>query len=210
MVKIFINKIGPTGQIQGDLSSLTNGNNMFYECNFIVNFNADLSSLRDAEYMFNNCSNLISFSGDLSSLTNGRSMFYGCPITSFSGDLSSLTNGYLMFGSCTNLTSFSGDLSSLTNGYQMFNTCSNLTSFSGDLSSLTNGSGMFGSAAYNCSKLNLLSVQNISQTINDLASIGTTGTINLGINKTIQGNTELEVALATIRSKGWTVSEIYK
>jgi hypothetical protein len=43
-----------------------------------------------------------------------------------------------------------------------------------------------------------------------LAAQGKTGTIHIGINQTIQGNTELDAALATIRSKGWTLSEIYK
>ena len=68
---------------------------------------------------------------------------------------------------------------------------------------------MFGGATYNCTKLDLPSVQNIAETINDLASKGQTGKINIGISQSIQGNADLEAALETIRSKGWTVSEIY-
>ena len=114
-----------------------------------------------------------------------------------------------MFNTCSNLTSFNINLSSLTDGNSMFLRCSNLSSFNSDLSSLSNGGSMFGSGTYNCTKLDLPSVQNIADTINDLASQGKTGSIHIGISKSIQGNTELDAALATIRSKGWTVSEMY-
>ena len=161
--------------------------------------------------MFNGCKYLTSFKGDLSSLTNGTYMFNNCKyLTSFKGDLSSLTDSSYMFYQCSSLKLFNSDLSSLTNGSSMFYQCSSLTSFNSDLSSLTNGSSMFGGSTTNCSKLDLPSVQNIANTINDLASKGSTGSIKIGINKTLQGNEELNTALATIRSKGWTVSEIYK
>ena len=188
MSKIYIIKNGLTDYIEGDLNSITNGTNMF-----------------------NNCTNITTFTSDLSSLTNGSSMFYYCKlITTFTSDLSSLTNGSRMFYSCEQLTTFTSDLSSLVDGSSMFSYCSKFTTFTSDLSSLTNGSNMFGSSTYNCTKLNLQSVQNIATTINDLAAQGKTGSINIGMTNTIQGNTELEAALATIRSKGWTVSEIYK
>jgi hypothetical protein len=94
----------------------------------------------------------------------------------------------------------------------MFKNCTNLTSFNSDLSSLTNGSTMFGNGTYNCTKLDLASVQNIADTINDLASQGKTGTLNIGIAKALQSTDEtapVNVALAAIRAKGWTVTEIY-
>lgn len=68
---------------------------------------------------------------------------------------------------------------------------------------------MFGVTTAVCTKLDLESVQNIATSINDLASKGKTGSISIGIDKTIQGNTELNAALADIRAKGWTVSEMY-
>ena len=194
MSKIFLINTGKTQYIEGSLNWVTNGRNMFQ-----------------------NCSNLASFSSDLSSLTNGKNMFSGCSnLTSFNGDLSNLTDGSGMFYDCSNLASFNGDLSSLTNGTQMFYYCKNLTSFTGDLSSLTNaGSGynsMFGNSTSNCVKLDLASVQNIAETINDLVSKGATGTIGIGIAKALKSDDEtapVNVALATIRAKGWTVTEIY-
>ena len=187
MSKIYIIKTGQTDYIEGDLNFITNGEKMFYYCSNLTSFTGDLSSLTNGSYMFNYCSNL----------------------TSFSGDLSSLTNGYYMFSQCKNLTSFNGDLSSLTSGTYMFQFCSNLTSFNGDLSSLTSGANMFGNGTTNCCKLDLASVQNIADTINDLAAQGKTGSISIGMAKSIQGNADLDTALATIRSKGWTVTEIY-
>ena len=188
MSKIFIIKAGLTDYIEGNLNFITQGVRMFDHCTNLTSFNYDLSSLTGGNYMFSNCSNL----------------------TSFNGDLSSLTSGYYMFEYCRSLTSFNNDMSSVTDCGNMFYYCSNLTSFNGDLRSLTSGSKMFGSSTSTCTKLDLASVQNIAETINDLAAKGTTGSISIGISKTIQGNTELEAALATIRSKGWTVSEIYK
>ena len=41
----------------------------------LTSFSGDLSSLTNGSNMFSRCSNLTSFSGDLSSLTNGSSMF---------------------------------------------------------------------------------------------------------------------------------------
>lgn len=68
---------------------------------------------------------------------------------------------------------------------------------------------MFGASHTYCAKLDLASVENIATTINDLAAKGKTGSIGIGMTKTIQGNSKLEEALATIRSRGWTVSEMY-
>ena len=195
MSKIFLINTGKTQYLEGSFNWITSGISMF-----------------------STCPNLTSFTADLSSLTNGNSMFYSCTnLTSFTADLPSLTDGYNMLYGCTNLTSFNADLPSLTRGSNMFNSCPNLESFSSDLSSLTDaGSGyssMFGNNTYNCTKLNLASVQNIAETINDLASKGTTGTLNIGIAAALQSDDEtapINVALAAIRAKGWTVTEIYR
>lgn len=71
---------------------------------------------------------------------------------------------------------------------------------------------MFGTNIGNATKLDLASVQNIANTINDLASKGTTGRISISMQKALQSDDEtapVNVALAAIRAKGWTVSEIY-
>jgi hypothetical protein len=125
-------------------------------------FDSDLSSLTNGENMFFYCSNLTSFNADMPKLTNGGDMFDFCEnLESFSSDLPSLTNGTTMFQSCYKLTSFSSDLSSLTDGHYMFGGCFELRTFSSGLPKLTNGDHMF----HNC-RLNTASVQHIADTIN--------------------------------------------
>jgi hypothetical protein len=68
---------------------------------------------------------------------------------------------------------------------------------------------MFGSYRSNCSKLNSQSVQNIAETINNLAAKGETGKITLGIANDLQSDAQVMTALETIRNKGWIVEEIY-
>ena len=126
-----------------NLSSLTDGDYMFYNCTALTTFTSDLSSLTSAKSMFYNCNALTTFTSDLSSLTYGNSMFGGCDFTRFNYNLPSLTNGSSMFYNCSNLTTFTSDLSSLTSGYDMFENCSKLSTFTSDLSSLTNGRIMF-------------------------------------------------------------------
>ena len=132
-----------------DLSSLTDGDNMFLNCN-LTTFTSDLSSLTNGLCMFRACFELDTFTSDLSSLTYGSHMFSTCnKLTTFTSDLSSLTDGYYMFDYCTNLTTFTSNLSSLINGTYMFFNCTNLTTFISDLSSLTDGAHMFST----CNKL---------------------------------------------------------
>ena len=134
-----------------DLSSLTKSYNMFYNCTALTSFTSDLSSLTKSYHMFSYCSNLTSFTSDLSNLTNGTCMFLWCKnLSAFNFDLSSLDDGYMMFEDCKKLESFNGDLSSLTDGVRMFDGCENLTTFSSDLSSLTDAIHMF----YGCTILN--------------------------------------------------------
>jgi hypothetical protein len=61
------------------LPSLTNSYYMFYNTK-LTSFSSDLSSLTDGRSMFYDCANLTSFSSDLSSLTYGKSMFIGCKL----------------------------------------------------------------------------------------------------------------------------------
>lgn len=134
-----------------DLSSLVDGEKMFYICSNLTTFNSDLSALEDGYQMFDNCKKLTSFTSDLCSLTNGQQMFYVCTaLTSFTSDLSSLTNGNYMFYNCSNLTTVTADMGSIIHGREMFCHCSNLKSFSSDgcvgavnLNSITYGQSMF-------------------------------------------------------------------
>ena len=125
-----------------DLSSLTNGDAMFYNSN-LTTFTSDLSSLTNGDAMFSNCENLTTFDSNLSSLVDGYNMFSRTKLTSFSSNLSSLTKGSSMFAYCSQLTTFTSDLSSLVDGYNMFQNCTNFTTFEYDLSSLVDGHNMF-------------------------------------------------------------------
>jgi hypothetical protein len=51
---------------------------MFYDCTALTSFSSDLSSLTDGTEMFNVCPNLENFDANLSSLTNGEGMFGMC------------------------------------------------------------------------------------------------------------------------------------
>ena len=86
----------------------------------------------------------------------------------------------------------------------MFYNCSSLTHFRGALPVLTSANNMF----VKC-KLDLPSVQNIAEGINDLASQSKSGSIAIGMAADLRGNSELTEALAAIRAKGWTVTEQY-
>lgn len=94
---------------------------MFADCTNFTTFTSDLSSLTNGIQMFISCFALTSFTSDLSSLTNGGGMFINCPnLTTFTSDLSSLTDGSSMFQNCSNLRNFTSNLSSLTGGSSMF------------------------------------------------------------------------------------------
>ena len=181
----------------GDLSSLTEGEGMFYECHNLTSFTSELSSLTSGNNMFSNCSNLKTFNSDLSSLSNGYYMFANCfNLTDFSSDLSSLTIGCRMFDNCSALTTFASDLSSLDNGVGMFSSCSNLTTFYSNLNSLTDGESMFSDC-----KLDTASVKNIAETIK---TVTYKSIIDIGIGNTTPNVEETE-AFNTIASKRWIV-----
>lgn len=78
--------------------------------------------------------------------------------------------------------------------------------FDADLSEATGLATMFGNDSNNCAKLNLKSIKNILRTIktNDREQ-----GIYLGIDSSLQGDSELEETLQQIREKGWVVYEIY-
>lgn len=73
---------------------------------------------------------------------------------------------------------------------------------------------MFGYNTSSCTKLDLASVQNIANTINDLTGKTSDGTegwgeISIGVSNTLNDNSELETAIQQIRDKGWTVEVLY-
>lgn len=87
-----------------DLTSLENGNRMFYWCRDLEEFYGTLSSLRTAPEMFLSCDELRLFDEDMPNLVNGDSMFFYCiklaTMDIFDSDLSSLEEGTNMFHSC--------------------------------------------------------------------------------------------------------------
>ena len=132
-----------------------------------INFNYSLENVIDGSYAFYQSQILESFNSNLSKLENGEDMFYGCEnLITFSSNLSSLTYGYRMFDACDKLTSFFSELPSLANGDYMFRDCSNLTSFLSDLGSLKGGHQMFEGC-----KLDINSLRNIADTINDITDL---------------------------------------
>ena len=86
-------------KIQTD--KIENGAKLMYKNTALTSWTGDLSSLTEGRNMFAECTNLESFISDLSSLTDGYGMFWHCPkLTSFSSDssgspvnLSKLTEG---------------------------------------------------------------------------------------------------------------------
>lgn len=162
----------------------------------------------------------------LPELENAESMFYNNVGIGYSWNdanklvlhLPKLTNGKKMFYAITSTywqVYYTLEIlgNKLENGEEMFEYCNKLRKLQIDLSSLTNGKNMFGSVSYRATSLDLESVQNIAETINDLASKGLTGQISIGMLASIQSDDEtapINVALAAIRAKGWTVTEIYR
>lgn len=200
----------------GNLSKLTNGHDMFKGCTALTSFSELLPDLVDGQWMFMNCLSIVSWNIDLPVLVYGGGMFVGCSsLKSFNSVLPKLESATRMFKGCTSLTSFSCALPALKDGNYMFYNCTSLTSFTAHLPSLTYGNDMF----YKC-KLNLVSVQNIADTINNLAAQSKTGSITIGMQTSLRYNdnlteeeqpdaTAVKNAIATIVAKGWVVTEQY-
>lgn len=135
-------------------------------------WDADLPKLKSGVHMFADCSNLHTFRGDLSSLECGYYMFSNTALTSWEIDLPSMKIGDAFLNN-SSVSSFDADLSSLVStsaigsGATMFP--STLTSFRSNLSSLKCGYYMFSSC-----NLDLDSLGNISETINDISSLDKT------------------------------------
>ena len=92
----------------------------------------------------------------------------------------------------------------------MFYNCPKVHTFYADLSRLEGGSYMFGSDSYNCTSLNVESVEHIANSIGWYC-----GEIYIGMARELQYDNgdgkyyRCQDALNRIRNKGWTVYEIY-
>lgn len=131
-------------------------------------------------------------------LNDGNSFYYSLENLEDGGNLFAVTGG-------ERLENFASNIGKMTNCGGMFMGCINLTSFYGNLSSLESAWGMFGYSTENATKLDLRSVQNVADTIPTINY----QEIHIGIDSSLQGDSELETALQQIRDKGWTVYEIY-
>ena len=93
----------------------------------------------------------------------------------------------------------------------MFAYCPKLHTFYADLSKLQSAYYMFGSDSYNCTSLNVESVEHIANSI----SPNGYGEIYIGMARELQWDNgdgkyqRCQVALQKIRNNGWTVYEIY-
>ena len=129
-------------EFHSDLSSLTNGESMFFYCNKLTQFNADLPKLENGKWMFTYCELLADFNSNLSSLTNSKYMFSSCTaLTNFDAPMNSLVNADYLFDVqtqyCRNLSSFKSDLPNLESGQYMFRSCDALTTFDAPMPNLT-------------------------------------------------------------------------
>lgn len=203
-----------------DMSKISDGSYMFYSgldnpFSNITSFTADLTNLTNGRYMFFDCVKLTSWNVELPNLTNGDHMFYGCNrFTSWTVDLPSLTDGAQMFGYCGGMTSFAGDLSelagtsSINGGYKMFTGCPKLTSFNSALPKLVHGADMF----RDC----ILDEASVLRILNSIPThTSETHKLHLGKRTNYMNSTDIAdllgtttpIAAATNYSyKGWTIT----
>lgn len=139
-----------------------------------------------------------------------NNLFCGCPwLRKFAAKLENVSSISYCFQNCQNLEAFYTP-SKLKECQFSFESCTKLKEFDADLSELNNGYCMFGNETYNCTSLNVESVENIA---NSIGSNG--GELYIGMTNGLQwdngdGNyTRCQAALQKIRDKGWTVYEIY-
>lgn len=165
-----------------------------------------MRSVVNTAAMCMNCTSLTSAKNvDCFMSYNATSMYQNCTaLTDISGstyEYTELTGS--MFRNCPNLTTTGGAFFGnivIANGMFAENTQFEEVTESVKLGRLQQADDMF----KNCI-LNLASVKHIASSINHVAS----GSITIGINAELQGNSELEAALKTIRDKGWGVTEEY-
>jgi hypothetical protein len=113
---------------------------MFNGCVSLASFTSDLSSLTNGINMFNDCFSLYEFNVDnLNSLVIGGQFMILCEDTDYMS--SPICGG--MFSNCYELTSFDVELNSLEQGDAMFSNCICLESFNSSLPKLKSAISMF-------------------------------------------------------------------
>ena len=157
------------GPNNGYLSSLVNGDHMFFESGLEYNEDVNpfgrLNSLENAAHMFSCAKSLTNFHTEYSPvLTYIESMFNECEnIETVVMDAGNVVNGRNAFAFCHKLKNISlYSLSKLVDGKSMFEECNNLERFDYRLHSLKNGNRMF----LFCEKLSIFDVDCLKSLIN--------------------------------------------
>lgn len=127
--------------------------------------------------------------------------------------LENLLEGYYLFYKEGNkgITKFASRLGKLTSGESMFRGCTNLTEFNAYLPSLQYAYLMFGEGSWDCTKLNIESLENIATSV----PWGNNNDIHIGMANDLQYDygdgvyQRCQNALQKLRDKGWIVYEIY-
>ena len=143
------------------------------------------------------------------------SQFYQCPILKKfvakigRDSVTRIVSNF--FYDCRNLEEVIIHLECLNDATNMFSICPKLHTFYADLSCLQYASYMFGTDSYNCTSLNVESVEHIANSIkSDCYS-----EIYIGMSRELQNDNgdgkyqRCQDALQKIRNKGWTVYEMY-
>ena len=226
----MFNKCSNLTSFTSDLSNLTNGEYMFYDCkldadsvsNIALTINRHsgsridlgIESLIESSTKVQKDVGLIKHKGwDVYVNGNNGSSHYELPVYAGyqSAEEIESVGTYIVKGAWTE------HLPDLVNGYRLFFTNTNLTSFSGDLSLLEDGSEMF----YGCQNLTSFSSSLPSLTNGDkmfayckldTASVqhiadtinACNGTIDIGIANS-KPNGKETVAFRKMAAKGWTV-----
>ena len=130
---------------------------MFYNCTAftgLAEYDAtDFAKIKTGEQMFYGCENLLEFNYKTEHLTKAKEMFRQCVSLTNIGNyvashsnisnFSKVTDGHMMFKDCYKLKYFYTDLSSLATSSQMFEGCYELAHFYCSLKSLKESNQMF-------------------------------------------------------------------
>lgn len=156
--------------------------------------------------------NVFTWSSDYTWLSQNQ--FESCPLlkkfaAKIGNDITKTVVSNL-FTQCDYLEEVIIDCTWLRDVSNLFSYCPKVHTFYADLSKLESAGYMFGSDAYNCTSLNVESVEHIANSIGQNYS-----EIHIGMARELQWDngdgkySRCQEALNKIRSKGWTVYEIY-
>ena len=136
-------------EISGDITTMTDGNCMFYQAKKLKSVKLKSPELLNGRYMFNYCEKLETLELDMGKMTNGYGMFRSTLLTDIVDNekynYSSLTNGEYMFANCNNITKVSNAFPVLQSGNYMFYHCENLIEVDTSFPNVTGGKYMFSS-----------------------------------------------------------------